>query len=46
VVYLASTSDGSEDARSVADNLMEPIQRLTRLVAKMLALPIDKTRVE
>jgi GAF domain len=46
VVYLASTSDGGEDARSLADNLMEPVQRLTRLVAKMLALPIDKSRVE
>jgi hypothetical protein len=40
VVYIASTDANSNDAKSLAKDMVEPLQRLTRLVSKMLSLPV------
>lgn len=41
VVYLASLEARGEESKSLARDMMGPVQRLTQLVAKMLALPIQ-----
>jgi nitrogen-specific signal transduction histidine kinase len=44
VVYIASHSENGSDARVLAEELSEQLQRLTELVGKLLALPHDKHR--
>jgi signal transduction histidine kinase len=39
-VYLAAHAGKGDDVKAVAQSMAEPLQRLTTLVAKLLALPI------
>lgn len=41
-VYLAAHAKSSDDTRAIAQNMSEPLHRLTTLVAKLLALPIAR----
>jgi transcriptional regulator with GAF, ATPase, and Fis domain len=43
VVYLASEGHESSDAKTLANELSAPLQRLSGLVRKLLALPHDST---
>jgi GAF domain-containing protein len=44
VVYIASGRRDAEEAKALADELSGPLQRLSGLVKKLLALPHDSSR--
>ena len=46
IVYLAEQGGGGVEARALAEELSGDLGRLTKLVRKLLALPIEKKRVE